>query len=86
MLVVGSRLKLINQFDNGEVLTLTTMANRKLLQMKEGTLDLLILNNFEKHRRNNFFQSFEILNGMSICDISLGNLHEINKAIHSYKQ
>ena len=86
VLTVGSTFKLTGQFDNGEVLILTMLANKKLLQMKEATLDLLILNNFEKHQENDFFQSFEALDGRSMCDISLESLDAIHKAIGNYSK
>lgn len=62
-------LDLINKFAN------------KVLTMRIPDLKMLVLSNYQKQKRKEFFLKQEILHGKSICDLNLNNVDEIQQAL-----
>lgn len=81
------RSKIIEQslFERGEAFTVLQMAQEHVLKMRQPDLELMILQQFNDIVKKEFFQSQEILQGKSLCDICLSDSELIKEQIKNNK-
>lgn len=58
--------------------------SKKIMNMRMPDLKYIIMNNFELLKVNSFFQSQELLQGKSICDICLNDMETVQNGLMSY--
>lgn len=75
-----------NIFHNDESYFILRNATDKLMCMRLPNFQFIIMNNFDSLKKHYFFQAQEILQGQSICDISLNDPKSINQAIQRWEK
>ena len=79
-----SKLIDLNAFTNQEALHLLQRANNKSMAMRLADLKYLVTKTFEDIQRTDFFQTQEILEGKSVCDISITDPKSVSKALQQW--
>ena len=87
LLVITVKLKpdLIDMFDHTEAYAFQQKIIAQVLMMRRPDLEYLLLNTFERLRRQDFFIAQELLYGKSICDICLNTPKYVIEALDDLK-
>lgn len=73
-----------NLLDNTEALYILETLSKKIMNMRLPDINFIVMNNFEQLKMNFFFQSQQLLQGKSICDICINEMQTVKSSLKSF--
>lgn len=78
-------IKLNDILDNSEALYILETLSKKVMNQRLPDINFIVMNNFEQLKMNFFFQTQELLQGKSICDICINEIQTVKSSLKSFQ-